>query len=186
MTIANRPDAAELKRLYVDLNLTQTQIAAKFGTYQNTVKHWLKGAGIVKGGTTRTGGGNPKRVGWLADTEAPAPTLDCMIPPASPPDATELRRLYVDERLSDGQIGAIYNVPASTIKSWRHRLGLKGARTAERKQSLANFVEEAKARRAPPLQAGRAIDRLTESDRLLVRAKVKEFFIYAEWRKGKV
>jgi uncharacterized protein YjcR len=45
MTIANKPTPAELRTLYVDLNLTQSEIAAKYGTYQNTIKHWLRTAG---------------------------------------------------------------------------------------------------------------------------------------------
>lgn len=141
MTHANKPSTEELRHAFVDLNLTQRLLSIRYGVPENTIKHWLAVANITKSGKT------PLAV------EATAPTPDDGVPePGSRvgtvPDADELRRLYVDLRLSDNQIGPIYGVPGSTIKSWRRRAGLAGARKAEQADSLARFVAEAKARAA--------------------------------------
>lgn len=162
MTIANKPDAAELRRLYVDNGLTQVQIAAMYGADQNTVKHWLRTHKITKAAERGRPSGNPKRVSWLDHTEAAATVLDCDAPEpdlittatgAQPTPAT-LRRLHVDDDLSHTQIAEIYGVPVSTVKSWCRRAGLKGARRAAKAQSLAQFVEQARVRLAERDKAG--------------------------------
>lgn len=150
MTIANKPTTDELRRLYVDLDLTQTQIAAKYATYQNTVKHWLRTAGIAKTGHNRALN-DPKRVTWLETAEELAPGGGLVagnighIGPIGPmsserPTDAELRRLYVDERLSHQAIGERYGVPASTAKGWCKRAGLVGARERERAE-VAEGIE---------------------------------------------
>lgn len=198
MTIANRPDATELTRLYVEIGLTQTEIAARYGTYQNTVKHWLKAHNITKGGTPRTGGNDPKRVSWLEETEANATTLDCDTPePATVATATglrpsnaELRRLYVDEALGHAQIGQRYGVPTSTVKSWCRRAGLTGARQQARAALLAKagpVVEKAKASPAAarphasgvPSRGLRKIESLPAGVQEQVRAALQGFLAHA-------
>ncbi len=196
MTIANKPTPAELRTLYVDLNLTQVEIAAKYGTYQNTVKHWLRAHGISKGGTTRNAG-DPKRVRWLDATEATATTLDCdalepdtltVTPAGTRPSNAELRRLHVDEGLSHAQIGAHFGVATSTAKSWCRRAGLVGARKAARAGALARFVEEAKARVEAPPPAGRPlrkVDDLPVAIQNKARAALTGFVAYAQARRLK-
>jgi len=202
MTIANKPDAAELRTLYVDRGLTQVRIAAMYGADQNTVKHWLRTHKITKAAERGRPSGNPKRVSWLDHTEASATVLDCDAPePAiivtatgtQPPPAT-LRRLHVDDDLSHTQIAEMYGVPVSTVKSWCRRAGLKGARRAAKAQSLAQFVEQAKARLAERDEAGavepaavsrplRKVDELPVGVRDKARTALTGFVAYVQTRR---
>lgn len=131
MTHANKPDAAELKHVYVDLNSTQEMMAVKYGVPVNTIKHWIALAGIVKG---------KKGIALGCDAPEPGSLVGTL------PDPDELRRLYVDEHMSDPQIGAVYGVPPQQIKRLRRKAKLVGIRANERANSMEKFVEEAKAR----------------------------------------
>ncbi len=179
MTHANKPSPEELRHAFVDLNLTQKLMSLKYGVPENTIKHWLAVANITKSSKT------PLAV------EATATTPDSDVPePGSRvgtvADADELRRLYVDLRLSDNQIGPIYGVPGSTVKSWRRRAGLAGARKAEQADSLARFVAEAKARAAAPPPVGRTprkIDDLPPGLRDKALQSLRRFVGYMDSRR---
>lgn len=203
MTIANKPDAAELRTLYVDRGLTQVQIAAMYGADQNTVKHWLRTHKITKAAERGRPSGNPKRVSWLDHTEATATVLDCDTPEpdtltvtgtGTQPTPATLRRLHVDDDLSHAQIAEMYGVPVSTVKSWCRRAGLKGARRAAKAQSLAQFVEQARARLAERDKAGavepaavsrplRKVNDLPAAIQNKARAALTGFVAYAQARR---
>lgn len=126
----DRPGAEELNHVYNERNLTQEQGAAAYGVPVNVFKHWLAVAGVTKVKQTNEG----------CDAPEPGSLVGTL------PDLDELRRLYVDEHMSDPQIGAVYGVPPQQIKRLRRKAKLVGIRANERANSMDKFVEEAKAR----------------------------------------
>ena len=128
MAHASKPNAAELKHVYIDLDFTREMMALKYGVPINTIKYWLALAGITKGEPDSCDAPKP---GSRAGTR---------------PSPEELRILVVDEGMSDSQIGAIYAVSRYTVKGWRGTAKLVGVRAKQRATVMAKIVEEAQAR----------------------------------------
>jgi hypothetical protein len=103
------------------------------------------------------------------------------------PTDAELRRLYVDERLTHAAIGQRYIVPASTAKGWCKRAGLVGARERERGEKAAQVVvvpaPPKPAKRGATTATGRPIARLDPASRAVVDGWLAGFRAHCERRR---
>lgn len=106
----NKPNAAELRALYIDQRLSASRIAAQIGVSRAAVSNWLREYGIQRRPIRR-------------NSEVVAP------------GAPELRTLYVDLRLTTRQIAARYGVQHISVRRWLHGHGIP-TRAASR--GLAN------------------------------------------------
>jgi DNA-binding transcriptional ArsR family regulator len=98
--MTRRVSAAELRRLYDQQRLAPGEIGERVGVSGRTVRAWLRQLGI------------PLR---------PRPERRRR---RLPPTAAELRRRYVADRLTSGQLGARYGVSATTVRRWLKAAGI--------------------------------------------------------------
>ncbi|QKW15380.1 hypothetical protein [Verrucosispora sp. NA02020] len=96
----NRPNAAQLRALYVDQRMSATRIAAQIGVCRTSVSNWLKEYGIER---------RPVRRNFKGEA----------------PGASELRRLYIDQDLTTRQIAAQYGVQRITVGRWLKAHGIE-------------------------------------------------------------
>ena len=96
------PDPDELVELYVTQHLTMTSVAVHYGVNPTTVRRWLRDAGIAaRRFPTRSGGD-------YGPTDL---------------DPTDLRDLYVTQRLSAATIATKLNVSKRTVLAALHTCG---------------------------------------------------------------
>jgi transposase-like protein len=98
--MTRRVSAAELRRLYEQQQLAPAEIGQRLGVNGRTVRAWLRQLDI------------PRR---------PQPERRRR---RLPPTAAELRRRYVADRLTSGQLAAQYEVSATTVRRWLKAAGI--------------------------------------------------------------
>jgi DNA invertase Pin-like site-specific DNA recombinase len=96
----NKPNAAQLRALYVDQRMSATRIASQVGVSRATVSNWLQQYGIER---------RPIRRNF--DLKAPG--------------SSELRALYIDRRMTARQIADQYGVRHISVLRWLASHGIE-------------------------------------------------------------
>jgi transposase len=100
--VTRRVSPAELRRLYEQQRLVPAEIGERVGVSGRTVRTWLQQLGVPL---------RPKH-------ERRRRHL--------PPTPAQLRRRYLADDLSIGQLAAHYGVSASTVRRWLKNAGIPG------------------------------------------------------------
>jgi transposase-like protein len=117
---SNRPDDATLARLHTEERISSSEIARRYGVKWSTCREWLAQAGVrVEDGKRRT-------------QHVPKTKVDRY------PGGSEMRRLYLDEKLSTAGIGERYGVAAHTASRWVKRSGIAIRPTNEARRLFYN------------------------------------------------
>src|SRR6266511_3007610 len=109
--VTRRVSPAELRRLYQQQRLVPAEISERFGVSGRTVRAWLRRLGI------------PLR---------PQPERRRR---HLPPAAAQLRRRYLTDGWSIGQLAARYGVSASTVRRWLKDAGIPRRRPGGRSRA---------------------------------------------------
>jgi len=109
--MTRRVSPAELRRLYEQQRLVPAEIGERVGVSGRTVRAWLQQLGI------------PLR---------PRPERRRR---HRPPTPTQLRRRYLADGLSTGQLAARYGVSASTVRRWLQDAGIPRRLAGRRSQA---------------------------------------------------
>lgn len=140
-----RPSDAEIRRLYVEEQLSQAAIGARLGVSSVTARKWLLAAGVEQ----RPVGGATQR--------------------STAPDAETLRRLYVDQGLTQVEIAAELGVAPQSVSRWLSAAEITPADKPDRRRRPV---------RAPKPRMIKFAD-LDPVAQKRVRANVERFAAYA-------
>lgn len=154
-----RPALAELRSLYAELG-TAAAVGRRINVCENTAKRWLIDAGVQLR--------NGRPAANDDDLWEEEPEREPVAEPGTRPDNDELRRLYVDERMSHSAIGQRYGVTTDKAKYWCRQAGLIGARGNGHGNGTDTPTPARPAKRGATTATGRPIAQLDPIARAVV------------------